>query len=308
MQILNSHSSISTGTSVLALGSFESLSAAHMALFSRAKQQAAERGAQAGVYTFTGRPGALLFPQSDNRLIYTNEERVSILADCGMDFVCFEPFDLAFSQMEAEAFLRMLAERFHLVCAVAGFHYRFGRGAAGDAAMLQQLGEKIGFDTVIVEPVMQDGVLVSSTRIREQLLCGDVAAVARLLGRDYSITGRIAADRGVGTKMGIPTANLQLDKNRLLPKNGVYATYVMLDGVRYPSVTNIGIRPTFSLHTVTVETHILDFSGDLCGRTLTVYFLDRIRSEVKFDSREALVSQIHRDMASAKHCFAQNDR
>lgn len=306
MQIYNTHTSFdSRGGCVLALGSFDALHIAHQALICEAVAQARLRGVRAGVHLFDRRPETVLFPQKEFKSIYKNDDKAQIIERFGVDFVYYETFDAAFMKLDSFAFARMLKEKLGVLCVVVGFHYTFGYGGAGTAEKLKQFGEMLGFDVVVLEPIEQDGALVSSTLIRECLINGEIARANRLLGRDYMLGGPVVRDRGVGTQMGIPTANLAVPDDILLPKNGVYATYSSVGGRLFAGVTNIGVRPTFSLDKIAVETHILDFQGDIDGAYLQVYFLQRLRPEKKFDTKEELARQIFSDMDEARRLFVE---
>ncbi len=291
------------GGCVLALGSFDALHIGHQALIREAVHQARQRGVCAGVHLFDGRPEAVITEREIYKTIYNRGDKAQIIEQLGADFAYFETFDTAFMRLSSEAFAKMLKDRFDVLCVVVGFHYTFGYKAEGTVETLKEFGKKYGFDVVVIEPVMQDGVLVSSTLVRSCLEDGDIARANRLLGRAYALCGPVVRDRGVGTGMGIPTANLSLPDSLLLPKRGVYATYSVIGGKAYAGVTNIGIRPTFSLSKVVVESHLLDFSGALDGDMLSVCFLAWLRMERKFPTKEALSRQIFGDMDKARKLF-----
>ena len=306
MQIYNNHTSFNKQSGcVLALGSFDALHIAHQALIREAVAQARMRGVRAGVHMFDRRPETVLFPQKEFKSVYNNDDKAQIIERLGADFVYYETFDAAFMKLDSFAFARMLKEKLGVLCVVVGFHYTFGYGGVGTAEKLKEYGAMLGFDVVVLEPIKQDGVLVSSTLIRECLINGEITRVNRLLGRDYMLSSPVVRDRGVGTQMGIPTANLAVPDDILLPENGVYATYSRIDGRRYAGVTNIGVRPTFSLDKIAVETHILDFHGDIGGVNLQIYYLQHLRPEKKFDTKEELARQIFSDMDEARRLFLE---
>lgn len=293
--------------SCLALGSFDALHRAHMKLIETAVCYAKQNGMKSGVYQFTERPEFLLNPSAENKIVYTNEQKIEIIEKSGADFVYFEKFDEEFMKLSCENFVKMLVEKFNLRCAVAGFHYSFGYKGMGDCRLLCELGKKYGFEVIIIDAVKYEGILVSSTYIRSLISEGDVKGAGEFLGRCYSIKGNVIKDRGVGTAvLQIPTANLQVDERLVLPKFGVYATYVKYNNKNYPAVTNIGIRPTFGLDSVSIESHILNFNGELYGEDIELFFLDRIRDEKKFENSEQLKAQILSDIAKAELCFCDN--
>lgn len=291
---------------VLALGSFDALHAAHMKLLHTAAEQAKKYNVRSGVHLFSKRIENVIFPGVKHKCIYENTERIAIIEDAGVDFAYFENFDEHYMKMGAYDFAKMLKDKFGAVCVVAGFHYTFGYMGEGSAEMLKRLGAGLGFDVVIVPPITLDGVLISSTQIRLCIQNGDIIKANRLLGRHYSLSGMVIPERGVGRSMGLPTANIKVGEDVLLPKNGVYAAYAYIDGKAYPGVTNVGTRPTFDLNTISVEVHIVGFDGDLYGQRLRICFLDRLRDEKKFLLKEDLRKQILSDIDKAKQLFFSN--
>ena len=304
MQVYNGKTGFDKqGGCVLALGSFDALHIAHQALIREAAAQARQRQVRAGVYLFDTRPECVLFPEQTHKSLYTNEDKADIIDALGMDFLYFETFDAKFMRLDNFEFAKLLKERFDVLCVVVGFHYSFGFQGKGNAEKLLEYGKILGFDVAVLEPVTQDDALISSTLVRDCVANGDIELANRLLDRPYTLRGAVVRDRGVGTKMGMPTANLAVDDSLLLPQNGVYATYSVIDGQAYASVTNIGVRPTFSLDKVVVETHLLDFQGNLDGDTLTISFIKRLRDEKKFNTKEELAQQIFSDIDEAKTLF-----
>ena len=194
----------------------------------------------------------------------------------------------------------MLKDKFDVKCVVAGVDYTFGRKGEGDAALLCEYGAMLGFDVVIVDALERGGEVISSTKIREFISEGNVLSVNDFLGREYSLSGKVVHDRGVGREMGLPTANIQISEDVLLLKNGVYAAYTIIDEKKYPCVVNIGVRPTFELSKMSVEAHIIDFSGDLYGKEITLNFNRRMRDIKKFNSADALKEQLELDLKEIK--------
>ena len=290
---------------VLALGSFDALHSAHIELIKMTIIEAKKRGVRAGVHMFFQRIEKVIFPNNEYKSIYTNEQRVEYIEKVGADFVYFENFDVQFMNMSASDFAKMLKDKFDVKCVVAGFDYTFGRKGEGDAALLCEYGAMLGFDVVIVDALERGGEVISSTKIREFISEGNVLSVNDFLGREYSLSGKVVHDRGVGREMGLPTANIQISEDVLLLKNGVYAAYTIIDEKKYPCVVNIGVRPTFELSKMSVEAHIIDFDKDLYDENITIYFLCRMRDEKKFSSKEDLVNQISADIGKSKALFLQ---
>lgn len=288
---------------VLALGSFDAYHIAHIKLMSKAVCYARKNDALSGVYQFLERPEFILNPNGDNKNLYTNEKKEQLADEIGADFLYFEKFDRDFMKLSPEEFVKMLIKKFNPVCVVVGFHYHFGYKGEGDAKLLKELGEKYGFETIVVPAVKKNGVLVSSTHIRELILEGNVFEASEFLGRAYSIKSKVCKDRGVGSSLGFPTANLEADEKIILPKNGVYASCVSVDGEIYPSVTNVGVRPTFNLTKRCIESYILDFDKNIYEKSIEVFFLDRLRDEIKFENYKQLQTQILSDINKSRACF-----
>ena len=224
-------------------------------------------------------------------------------------------FDERLASQEPEDFAKeVLVERIHAAGVLLGHDTRFGRGARGDFDLMSKLGRELGFETCSVEVVEVDGVPVSSTRIRQAVQAQDFALAERMLGRRVSILGTVVPGTSRGKGLGFPTANLDLH-HEVRPPEGVYATNTLVDGIWRDSVTNIGrppsLRPTgppYASETVVVETHVLDFSGELYGKDLEVQFVGHLRGQKTFDSEEALAEQISRDIAAARSRLAATRR
>ena len=286
--------------SVLALGMFDGVHLGHRALIRQAAEAARRLGAEAVAFTFTDAPGKLLHLPVIS--LSTPAQRVSWLKEAGADRVDMVDFTQSFADLSPEGFLAYLRERYDVAALAAGFNYTFGRYGAGTAETLKQLGAEHGFPVLIAEPVLLDGEPVSSTRIRARISEGAMEAAEALLGRPYTLTGSVVSARHIGHTLGYPTANLETGE-QLLPRDGVYATYAVLDGAACPAVTNVGRNPTVAGRRRTVETFILDGAPSLYGAELSVAFLSRIREERSFPSLEALSRQIGEDVKTAKKLF-----
>ena len=286
--------------SVLALGMFDGVHLGHRALIRQAAEAARRLGAEAVAFTFTDAPGKLLHLPVIS--LSTPAQRVSWLKEAGADRVDMVDFTQSFADLSPEGFLAYLRERYDVAALAAGFNYTFGRYGAGTAETLKQLGAEHGFPVLIAEPVLLDGEPVSSTRIRARISEGAMEAAEALLGRPYTLTGSVVSARHLGHTLGYPTANLETGE-QLLPRDGVYATYAVLDGAACPAVTNVGRNPTVAGLRRTVETFILDGAPSLYGAELSVAFLSRIREERSFPSLEALSRQIGEDVKTAKKLF-----
>jgi riboflavin kinase/FMN adenylyltransferase len=232
----------------------------------------------------------------------TLDQKARALAALGVHVLAVLPFTAEVAARTAEEFaVRVLRGSLGAHAVVVGDNFRFGRRRAGDVAALRHLGREHGFDVVEVAPVVVDGERVSSSRIRDALSRGDAAQAAALLGRPHCVEGRVVPGEGRGRTIGVPTANLDVGE-AMLPGLGVYAAWCWTDGgpAGGPAAVNVGRRPTFGTGEVSVEAHLLDFEGDLYGRTLSLAFVTRLRAERKFAGPDALVTQIRDDVTAAR--------
>ncbi|HEY6546894.1 MAG TPA: riboflavin biosynthesis protein RibF, partial [Vicinamibacteria bacterium] len=251
-------------------------------------------------------PAQVLAPDRAPRRIMTPAQRQEHLAALGVDALAVLPFTRELAAESPEAFVRQaLVGRLGALSVVVGEDFRFGAARAGDVPLLRQLGSRLGFDVVAVPAVVEAGSAVSSTRIREALAEGDVETAAALLGRPHFVDGLVVAGQARGRTLGFPTANLASD-NEIFPRTGVYAARVLVDfepgkpGEGVSAAVNLGRRPTFGGGEPTVEAHLLDFDGELYGRSLRVSFMARLRDERRFDGPEALKAQIQEDIRAAR--------
>lgn len=289
------------------VGNFDGLHLGQRAVVDRVVGRARELGVPAVVVTFEPHPLALLRPEDAPPRLVTPAQKAGLLAGRGVDAMLVVRFDEAFAATPAERFARhFLLDRVDLVEIYVGRNFVFGRDRDGDIELLERLAAERGRKAEGVDEVYLDGERVSSTRIRRAVTAGEVELAARLLGRAYELTGRVEGGAGKGKGLGWPTINLAVD-NELVPRPGVYTTRVAVGGSagdELPAVTNVGYRPT--LHDdggLVVETHILDFDGDLYDRPVSLSFDRRLRDERRFDTVDALVAQIERDVASARDFY-----
>ena len=285
----------------VALGVFDGVHLGHRAILGLAVSHASAAGMQSIACTFDPHPMEVLQPGRAPLPITTLDERLALIEGCGLDLAVVLPFTRELASMEPEAFVKdVLVTRLGARDVVVGFNHRFGRGARGDAAMLRSLGERLGFRTHVAEPLVVDGVAVSSTEIRAALQRGDLAMAGRLLGRAYTLSGSIAHGAGRGRTLGFPTANI-VSTRPVLVAAGVYACAAEVAGRKERAVVNVGVRPTFGETALAVEAYLLDFTGNLYGQTMTLTFVSRIREERRFPSVDALKSQIEADAEEARH-------
>ena len=290
---------------IYALGFFDGVHIGHGALLSACRKLAAEHDCAAGVVTFGSHPDTLVMGSTPG-LINTPADRERLLkTEFQMETVVTLPFDEAMRSMDWADFLGMLRQEYGAAGFVCGEDFRFGFRGKGNATTLSWYCRQEMLPCTIVPEQTIGGIRVSSTYIRQQLETGDMATAVRFLGHPHILTGRVVHGRKLGRTLGIPTANLQLPEGLAIPKFGVYACSTEIDGTVYPAVTNIGNRPTVNGHHTTVEPWILDYSGDLYDREITLRFHYFIRPEMKFDSLEQLREEIHRNAEEAR-AYLQN--
>lgn len=286
-----------------ALGFFDGVHLGHIALLRQCRALAQAGNLRAGVVTFATHPDALVLG-SPPPLINTPYDREKLLRQrFGMDAVVTLPFDRATMAMPWQDFLALLVEDYAAAGFVCGEDFRFGCRGEGTASLLQEFCQSRGLPSAVVPEQTLDGIRVSSTYIRTQLEAGDMATAVRFLGHPHLLTGHVVHGHQLGRRLGIPTANLQLPSGLAVPKFGVYACQCVVDGSRYPAVTNLGTRPTVEGHQITVEPWILDYTGDLYGQELALEFYFFLRPERKFDSLAALQAEIHRNAQQTRAFF-----
>lgn len=291
---------------VLALGNFDGLHRGHLKIIERVRRGALERGGTPMAMTFDPHPSRIVRPDKAPPLLMTKEQRLDALARAGMHAVAVVRFTPELSRWDPETFVRVaLVEWLRVAEVWVGANFLFGHERSGTFTVLRTLGQRYGFRADKIDPVRYKEFVVSSTRIRRLVTEGKVDEAAALLGHQFYIDGVVVDGKHRGREIGFPTANLQTD-NELLPPNGVYATTVTVDEVVHPSVTNVGVRPTFGDSTATtVEAHLLDFNADLYGRRLRLGFVQRLRDERKFADVDALRAQIAADRLHAERLFTQ---
>lgn len=285
---------------VVALGNFDGVHMGHQAILGAAMELARKHRGAAFALTFDPNPAKVLAPNRAPNLIMTPEDKLELLRVSGLDAVLVIEFSRAFSMAGPREFVRdYLIGRIGARAVVVGHSVSFGHNRAGNAEVMRALGAELGFEARVVGPVQAAGMEVSSSRIREVIAAGDLRAAAKLLGRPHFIRGLVVHGRERGRKIGFPTANLQ-SRTECLPPDGVYATRLVLDDGAYPSITNIGMRPTFAEPERTIEAHIFDFDRDIYGADARLELIERIRPERKFDSAAALAAQIAADLKRAR--------
>lgn len=294
---------------VVSIGNFDGVHLGHQQLLRQAVARARELGVPAVAVTFWPHPEKVLRPTSELRLVTTREQRMQLLEKAGLDVLVELTFTREFAATPAAEFARQfLADRLAPREVHLGKNFRFGKGREGDVAFLQGMSGELGFQVRGMDPMEDEKGPISSTRLREVLLAGEVEGARRLLGRYYFMDGRIAVGQGIGRRLGFPTLNLQ-PENELLLARGVYLTVTFIPsfGCCFPGVTNVGVRPTlYENEHLVVETHLLHFSGDVYQEEVRLFFLRRLRDELRFPGVLELAAQVRQDVEAARELFSSS--
>jgi riboflavin kinase/FMN adenylyltransferase len=295
---------VKSGPNALAVGVFDGVHRGHLMLLERLRADAAARGLGTGVVTFHPHPVSVLRPGTSISYLTSLERRVELLKSAGVDFVAVVQFTSELAQVSADDFARVLVEEAQMRLLMAGGDFVLGRNREGTMARLAEIGAELDFEVLPVELLPHNGSAASSTRVRTALAEGDMEAVAELLGRTFRIRGPVLHGDERGRTIGFPTLNVGVSPDLALPPDGVYVSRCEVDGRTFDACTNVGVRPTFDGTRRMVETHLLDFEGDLYGRVVNVELLSRLRAEMKFDGPDALIAQIRQDVQSARNYLA----
>jgi len=306
MEILPELAAIGPESEVLlSVGVFDGVHAGHRYLLKELKQRAAEHGLLSAVVTFDPHPQSVLHPH--DRLLWLSdvEDRIKTIKELGIDIVALLTFTPEVAQLSAKEFMYLLKERLKMRGIMVGHDFALGRHREGDIDLLRSLGRDMGFSVEVIPSYTVNGEVVSSTLIRQALAQGDMRKVRRLMGHYFRLGGRVVSSDKRGRALGFPTANLDVKPQQALPGDGTYATIAQVDGVQFLSATNVGIRPTFGEGRRRVETHLLNYKGDLYGKQISVEFVQKLRDERRFRSSQELKAQIEKDVRQAETVLAK---
>lgn len=298
MEVIRNTNSVPYEKTVVALGNFDGIHKAHMAIIKGCCRYAKANGIKSGILLFSEHTLSIIRGKRV-KLITQEREKLRLLEQAGLDFAYICDFTDEFMHLKPNEFAKMLKDTLNVDAVCVGYDYRFGYKAKGDTTLLSELGDIYGFDVLITEELDHDGVAIKSTAVRNFVTAGSMQHAASLLGRPFSIHGIVEHGLQNGKKLGFPTANLKYDIDMVIPPTGVYMGYTYVDGVKYKSVINIGDNPTFNAKKVTIESHILNFTGDIYGKEVCVEFIKRIRGDKKFKSLDELKQQIQNDAEKA---------
>jgi len=291
---------------VLTIGNFDGVHKGHLALFDKVKERTKAIAGQSVIMTFEPHPLKIMRPANGPQLITHTGQKLDLIEKAGIDVIVCVSFDREFAAIPARDFVNnILLKKIGIKEIVVGYDYTFGHNREGDINLLREIGNDFGFVVHLVGPIEIDHTLVSSTSIRRLVQEGRLEEARVLLGRDFEVQGTVVKGQNRGGRLlGFPTANLN-PHGELLPKRGVYAVTLLIDDVFYNGVTNVGYNPTFGDTGLTVETHVLNYSGELIGKTMKVHFIKRLRDEKTFKTVEELSHQIAQDIAQAKEVFRE---
>lgn len=289
---------------MVTIGNFDGVHRGHQRIFERVIESAKNVGAPSLAITFEPHPKKVIHPERHPFFLLTPlDEKLALIESCGIDAVLVINFNIEFARTTAGEFVRsILWNALRIKKIFIGYDYTFGKDREGNADFLRDRGAQLGFDIERIEAVFIDNYVVSSTNVRLSILDGNVRLASRMLGRYYNISGTVVQGFRRGTGMGFPTANIQAEK--VIPRAGVYVIYAIIDGLRYEGVLNIGFNPTFGNEELSVEGHLFDFQGNIYGKKVTVFFVDRLRDEMKFPSPQELAEQIAKDIERGKSILA----
>lgn len=292
--------------SLATIGVFDGVHRGHQHLIRRLVEEARERRHAAVALTFFPHPDLVLRGLSGRYYLTTPDQRAALLGDLGIDYVITLPFDEQFRQIRAAEFVDQMIAHLRLESLWVGSDFALGYQREGNVVFLKEQGAKKGFSVEVIDLIMEENAAISSSTIRAALQEGDVEEGREMLGRSYSVSGEVVHGEGRGRKIGIPTANMDVWSEQVIPANGVYAGWALLGDERHMAMTNVGIRPTFDGQTVTVEPHLLDFDRDIYGETLTFTFETRLRDEMRFSGIDELVAQIRADVEAGRAYLLQH--
>ncbi len=286
---------------VITIGNFDGVHKGHLVLFDTVKDRAKSINGESAVITFDPHPIKVMKPGNGPTLITSTKQKLELIEKSSVDVIFCLPFTRQFASIPARDFVQdILVDRIGIREVVVGYDYAFGYKREGGIKLLQEMGDTIGFKVHVVEPIHLNSTLVSSTSIRKFIREGVLQEAKRFLGRDYQISGTVISGKNRGGRLlGFPTANIKLI-DELIPKRGVYAVTVDVDDETYYGVSNIGYNPTFGDNALSLETHILDFSGDLLEKTISINFIEHLRNEKTFQSVQELSDQIAKDIQRAR--------
>ena len=284
----------------VALGSFDGLHYGHLSLLRKTVEISKKNNGNSMVFTYKNHPKTLINPEKVPRLIMDTETKIKCLEEEKIDIVVLKEFTKEFMQIQPEDFIKMLCEKYNIKGIIVGFNFKFGHKNLGDTNLLKALKNKYGYELFVMEPYTYKDEIISSSRIRKTISDGEVEEASKMLSIYYSIKGKIIHGKKLGRTIGFPTANMEVNHENVIPKKGVYYTNVEFNNKIYKGITSVGNNPTVNGKELTIETFILNFEEILYEKEIRLYFISRMRDEIKFNSLGELINQLKKDEAYAK--------
>ena len=301
MQYYSSLQEVFLNRSWLTIGVFDGVHRGHQQIIRRMVAGAHENGVPAVVLTFDPHP-ARIFGRGEIKLLTLPEERAELLAAMGVDIVITHPFDRSFADTTALEFMRLVKQHLGVGHLVLGYDATVGKNREGNAARLQEIGRELGYTIEVVTALSDESGVISSTEIRKLIATGNVTDAARLMGHPYTLHGPVVSGDQRGRTIDVPTANIEYSPDKLIPANGIYACWAFLNGQKYYAAVNVGFNPTFTpdKKKANVEAHLLDFNREIYGEDIQLEFVARLRDELRFNSVDALLEQIWKDIQESR--------
>ena len=287
------------GGTYIALGSFDGLHKGHMTLINKVVDEAMGDGLKSAVYTFKNHPLTVAKPELSPKLLMDTKQKIHLLKSKGVDITIFVSFTKEYMQTEAEDFIKLLIKEYHAEGFVVGFNYKYGYQNKGNVDTLREMSEKYGFKLFVLDAALSNDDIISSTRIRNLILKGNLVEANKLLFEPFMLRGTVIGGQKLGRKLGFPTANMSYDTKYVIPKTGVYYTNIMVMGKLCKSITSVGYNPTVNGKSLSIESYILDFNQEIYGEEVQLYFIEYMRDEWKFPSLDDLIVQLKADESYA---------
>lgn len=298
MQIINSIHEKINDTTVICIGNFDGLHIVHQKIILQVIEDAKKNSYKSMVITFKEHPLFILNSEKKPKLLMSLDEKIEMLREMGVDYLCLFDFSEV-KNISQEKFLKYLSANYNIKKIVCGFNFKFGYKNKGNVQYLKQMSSIFGYDVEIFDSFNISNKKVSSTKIRTYIQYGEIEKANKLLGRPFTIKNVVIKGKQLGRQLGFPTANMEVNSLFCIPQNGVYATITEIDGEKFPSMTNIGYNPTFKNKYISIETHVLNFSGDLYSKIMKVNFIKKLRNEILFPDVHSLTDQLRKDKENA---------
>ncbi|ERI92917.1 riboflavin biosynthesis protein RibF [Clostridiales bacterium oral taxon 876 str. F0540] len=291
----------------IALGSFDGLHIGHMSLINKALELSKKNEIRSMVYTFNNHPLSIINKEKVPKLLIDNESKINIFDKIGIDIVNLVEFNVDYMKITPEHFVKNMLEYYNAAGMIVGFNYRFGYKNAGDVSFLKEISKRLDFELYVMDSVMYDNEVVSSSRIRNLISSGNIVEANKMLFQPFMLKGKVVKGKQLGRKLGFPTVNLQYNDEFTIPLTGVYYTTVEYNGLFYKGITSVGYNPTIEpiSNRITIETYILNFDKDIYDEDIKVYFIERMRNEIKFNNLSDLIGQLEKDRLFAENQVLQ---